>query len=88
MQNRSISFVQNSARNDIENTNFNSYNYFGNLSNEKEKSKGFDFKFNFRLNNQISGNLKLGTKLRTKSRSYDRHHEFGLINGNFFMILF
>ena len=72
------------AKNDIENTNFNSYNYFKNTSDEQERTAGFDFKFNFRLNDQISGNIKVGSKLRTKSRDYDRHHEFGLINGNFF----
>ena len=55
-----------------------------NTSDEQERATGFDFRFNFRLNDRISGNIKVGSKLRTKSRSYDQHHEFGLINGNFF----
>ena len=49
VQNRSISFVQEVAKNDIENTNFNSYNYFKNTSDEQERTAGFNFKFNFKL---------------------------------------
>ena len=36
------------------------------------------------MNDYISGQIKVGSKLRTKTRTYDRHHEFGLINGTFF----
>ena len=81
---RSISFVQNVAKNNINNTNLNSYNLYRTISDEKERATGFDLKFNFRLNDYISGNIKVGSKMRTKNRTYDRHHEFGLINGTFF----
>ena len=76
---RSISFVQNVAKNDIENTNLNSYNFYRTLSDEKEKTTGFDLKFNFRLNDYFSGNIKIGSKIRTKNRSYDSHHEYGAV---------
>ena len=76
---RSISFVQDVAKNDLESTNFNSYNLFRNVSDENERTTGFDLKFNFRLNDYLSGNIKIGSKMRTKTRSYDSHHEYGTI---------
>ena len=81
---RSISFVQGVARNDTNRTILNQYDFFRNVSDENERTTGFDLKFNFRLNDYLSGNIKIGSKMRTKTRAYDRHHEFGLINGTFF----
>ena len=76
---KSISFVQGVAKNNVTNTHFNSYNFFRNISDENERTTGFDLKFNFRVNDYISGQIKVGSKLRTKTRTYDRHHEYGAV---------
>ena len=69
--------VQQIAKNDTSNMSITNYNFYINKSDEKEKSRGLNFKYDFRLTNFISGSLKLGNKSRTKNRSLDRHHEFG-----------
>lgn len=74
---QSIGVVQQIAKNDTSNMSITNYNFYINKSDEKEKSRGLNFKYDFRLTNFISGSLKLGNKSRTKNRSLDRHHEFG-----------
>jgi len=81
---RSIAFVQDVAIYDTSTTILNQYDFFRNISDESDRTMGFDLKFNFMLNNYISGNIKIGSKIRIKSRTFDSHHEFGLINGTFF----
>ena len=76
---RSISFVQGVAKNDTSRTILNQYDLFRNVSDENERTTGFDLKFNFRVNDYISGQIKVGSKLRTKTRTYDRHHEYGAV---------
>ena len=76
---RSISFVQDVAIHDTGKTILNQYDFFRNVSDEKESATGFDLKINFRLNDYFSGNIKVGSKTRTKNRSYDSHHEYGAV---------
>ncbi len=76
---QSISYVQKVAKNDTGKTFLQSYDFFKDISDEKEKTTGFNLKFNFRLNNFITGDFKFGIKLREKQRSVDKHHEFGWI---------
>ena len=74
--NQSIEIIQQIAKNDTSNTSFGTYDFNSNLSNEKNRSRGLNFKYDFRLSNFISGNIKFGYKNRKKERSFDRHFEF------------
>ena len=76
---RSISFVQEVAIYDTGRTILNQYDFFRNISDENERTMGFDLKFNFLVNNYISGNIKVGSKIRTKIRTFDQHHEYGAV---------
>ena len=66
---RSIAFVQDVAIYDTSTTILNQYDFFRNVSEESDRTMGFDLKFNFMLNDYVSGNIKVGSKIRTKSRT-------------------
>ena len=74
--NKSIEIIQQIAKNDLSNTHFGTYDYNFNMSNEKDKTSGFNLNFDFRISDNISGNIKFGHKARIKDRVYDRHNEF------------
>jgi len=76
---QSISYVQKIAKNDTGKTLLQSYDFFRDKSDEKEKATGINLKYNLRLNDFITGNLKFGVKIRKKQRSVDKHHEYGYI---------
>ena len=67
---RSISFVQGVlTKNDTSRTILNQYDLFKNISDENERTTGFDLKFNFRVNDYISGQIKVGSKAKNKDKN-------------------
>ena len=46
------------------------------MSNEKDKTSGFNLNFDFRISDNISGNIKFGHKARIKDRVYDSTMNF------------